>query len=382
VSLTRRVAILGPTPPDRGGIARETGLLAEALARRANVFWYTFSRRYPRWLDPRRFDEDPALVPGDARPILDYRSPLSWKRTAEAIAGGAPEALLLPWWTAFWALPDRAVLRRLARISPKTRRVLLCHNVDDHEGGLFKRFLSLGAFLAADGFLVHATDDRERLARIAPGKPVLVLPHPVVAAPAPPRAEARARLGVDGPLVLFLGLVRPYKGVDLLLDAAPGIVAATGASIAVVGEVFPDAEDLALRAQRSPVRDHILWRDEYVSEERMSLWLSACDIVVLPYRAISGSGIAARAIAAGRPMAAAAVGGLKDVVVPGVTGELFASGNLAGLVEAVRVGLERGAAFYAPGLAEAAERASWPRYADSLLEFLAFLGADRGPAGR
>jgi len=382
VALTRRIAILGPAPPDRGGIARETALLAETLAPRASVFWYTFSRRYPRWLDPRRFDEDSALSSGDAHPILDYRSPRTWRRTADAIAGDAPEALLLSWWTAFWGLPDRAVLRRLAKVSPKTRRVLLCHNVDDHEGGILKRFLALGAFLAADGFVVHATDDRQRLVRLAPGKPVLVQPHPVLAAPAPPRQEARARLGVDGPLVLFLGLVRRYKGVDLLLDASPGIVAATGASIAVVGEVFSDAGDLARRAQMSPVRDHIRWKDEYASEEQMALWLSACDIVVLPYRAISGSGIAARAIAAGRPMVAAAVGGLKDVVVPGVTGELFAPGSFAGLIDAIRVGLERGTAFYAPGLAEAAQRASWSHYADAVLEFLALLGADRGAADR
>lgn len=366
------VAILGPAPPDRGGIARETALLAATLRERGRVSWFTFARRYPRWLDPRRFDVDPGLPASGAEPVLDYRSPLSWKRTAEAIASVAPDALLVPWWTAFWGLPDRAVLRRVAALSPATRRVLICHNVEDHEGGALRRFLALGAFLAADAFVVHASADRDRLARLARGRPALVLPHPAAPSDAPPRGEARRRLGLeaDGPLVLFLGLVRKYKGVDCLLDAAPGIVRSTGASIAVVGEVFEDAQDLARRAAASSVRDRILWKDAYVSEQDMGLWLSACDAVVLPYRAVSGSGIAARALAAGRPIAAAAVGGLAETIEPGVTGELFPAGDAAGLARAVETVIRRGSDAYAPGLARAAARASWPRYADALIEFL------------
>jgi glycosyltransferase involved in cell wall biosynthesis len=376
----RRVAILGPAPPDRGGIARETRLLFEELSRSAEVSWWTFSRRYPRWLDPRRFDRDPGLSPAGAEPVLDYRSPLSWKRTAEAIAALGPDAVLVPWWTAFWGLPLRAVLRRLNRIAPETRRVLLCHNVQDHEGGALRRFLALGAFLSADAFVCHSAEDSDRLRRLAPGRAARVLQHPVVVSEPPARERARERLGVEGPLVLILGLIRKYKGVDLLLDAAPEIVRRTGARIAIVGEVFPDAADTMRRVESSPVRDRILVDDRYVSEPDMDLWLAACDAVVLPYRAISGSGIAARAIAAGRPMAAAAVGGLKDAVVPGVTGELFAPGDSAGLAAAVETILARGIGGYAAGLVRAAEDASWPRYAAELLAFVEQL-ATRGVVG-
>lgn len=379
MSPRQHVALLGPAPPDRGGIARETALLADALSARADVSWFTFSRRYPRWLDPRRFDVDPGLASSGvgATPALDYRSPLSWKRTAASIAAGRPEALIVPWWTAFWGLPVRALLRRLAQTAPSMRRVLLCHNVEDHEGGALRRFLALGAFLAADSFIVHAAADRERLARLAPGRPARLLPHPAHLAPppaGPSRAQARARLGVSGPLVLFLGLIRRYKGVDVLLEAAPRIVERSSATIAVVGEVFPDARDLARRADASPVREKILWKDDYVSEDEMAAWLAACDVVVLPYRAISGSGIAARAFAAGRPVAASRVGGLADAVEPGVSGELFAPGDAEGLARAVETVLARGIDAYGPGLARAAERASWPSYVGALLDFVASPG--------
>jgi glycosyltransferase involved in cell wall biosynthesis len=366
------IAILGPAPPDRGGIAHETARLAAELSRLTSVQYLTFSRDYPRWLDPRRFGGDPRLAAAPAAPAFDYLSPRSWRATAATIAAGGAAGLIVPWWTSFWGLPVRALFRRLARLAPETRRVLLCHNLEDHESGVLKRFLTLGAFSAANAFLVHSEKDRAEISRRFPRQPVAALPLPALD-PGGDRDAARERLGVEGPLALFLGLVRRYKGVETLLEAAPRIVRETGARIAVVGEVFPDAGELSRLCKASPVAERILWKDEYVSEEEMGLWLAACDVVVLPYRKVSGSAIAARAIGARRAIAAAEVGGLKDIVVPGVTGELFAPGDAGGLADAVGRVLARGLAAYAPGLDRAAAETAWPRYAEKILSFIAAL---------
>ncbi len=363
-----RLAILGPALPDRGGIARETSLLARALGAGGPVSYFTFSRPYPRWLDPRRFADFSDAGPSAAVPILDWRSPLSWRRTAAAVAESGSSALIVPWWIAFWGLPDRAVLRRLARLRPGTARVLICHNVDDHEATALHRFLALGAFLSADAFLVHSDEARKRLEVLVPGRPVAVHPLPAAESTAPSRDDARRRLGVglEGPLVLFLGLVRQYKGVDVLLEAAPRISRETGARVAIVGESFPDAADLEKRLAPAAARGEILRRDAYIPEAEMDDWLAACDVLVLPYRKIAGSAIAARALAARRPMAAARVGSLAETVVDGQTGELFESGDAAGLAAAVATILARGAEAYAPGLARAAGLATWESYARAL----------------
>jgi len=361
-----RLAILGPAPPDRGGIARETSLLAHALGAGGPVSYFTFSRPYPRWLDPRRFADFSDAGPSPATPILDWRSPVSWRRTAAAVAESGSTALIVPWWIAFWGLPDRAVLRRLARLRPGTARVLICHNVDDHEATALHRFLALGAFLSADAFFVHSEEARKRLATLVPGRPAVIHPLPAAESAAPSRDDARRRLGVPGPLVLFLGLVRQYKGVDVLLEAAPRISRVTGARVAIVGESFPDAADLEKRLSAAAARGEILRRDAYVPEAEMDDWLAACDVLVLPYRKIAGSAIAARALAARRPMAASRVGSLVETVVPGETGELFESGDAAGLAAAVETILARGAERYAPGLARAAGLATWDSYARAL----------------
>ena len=373
------IAILGPAPPDRGGIAHETSRLAAELSRLVPVEYFTFSRPYPRWLDPRRFGTDPLLPPASAAAVFDYLSPLSWSRTAGRIAAGEPEGVIVPWWTSFWALPVRALLRRLAVVSPRARRVLLCHNLEDHESGAFRRFLTAGALSAADAFVVHSAEDREELGRRFRERPAAVIPLP-----APPpgveREAARRRLGLEGRVVLFLGLVRRYKGVETLIDAAPRIVRASGARIVVAGEVFPDARPLSRLRESSPVAGSILWLDRYLSEEEMGTWLAACDCVVLPYREISGSAIAARAIGALRPIAASAVGGLKETVVAGVTGELFAAGDADGLARAVLRIFDRGPDAYRPGLERAARETAWPRYAERILDFIESLPRPRFPS--
>ena len=371
------IAILGPAPPDRGGIAHETRHLAEEISRLTSVDYLTYSRPYPRWLDPRRFSRDIRLGQAPATPVFDYLSPLSWRRAAERIAQRESRAVIVAWWTSFWGLPVRALFRHLARRRPQTRRVLLCHNLEDHESGAFRRFLTLGVFSAADAFVVHSSENRDELSRRFPRRPVAAIPLPAFD-PGQDRVDARRRLGVDGPLALFLGLVRRYKGVETLLEAAPRIARESGARIAVVGEVFPDASNLVRLREASPVAGSILWKDQYVSEEEMGMWLAACDVVVLPYREISGSAIAARAIGARRPVAASAVGGLKDIVEPGVTGELFAPGDAGGLADAVARILARGPSAYAPGLDRAARETSWPRYAGRILEFISGI-ASREP---
>jgi glycosyltransferase involved in cell wall biosynthesis len=366
------LAILGPAPPDRGGIAHETSLLARELARRIPVDYVTFSRPYPGWLDPRRYAEDPALPVSPALPLLDYRSPRSWRRAARHVASRNPSALVVPWWTAFWGFPVAGVFRELARRAPEVSRVLLCHNVEDHEDAAWKRFASRPAFASANAYVVHWREGALRISSDFPGRRVAVLPLPVPAGVPVEREEARRRLGLEsgGPLLLFIGLIRPYKGVDVLLAAAPRIVAETGARIAIVGEVFRSARGLAGMRDASPVRERILWQDRYVPEEEMALWLAAADAVVLPYTRISASAIAARAVGARRPIVASAVGGLREAVVPGITGELFSPGDPEALAAAVHTVVSRGAGAYAIGLEEAARRASWENYAEGLLQFV------------
>ncbi len=373
-----KVALVGPAPPDRGGIAQQTALLARALGPHL-AGHYSYSRRYPRWLDPRRFDFSAAdgAVPAAAAdlPLLDYASPASWRRTARALAQAGSGALVVAWWTSFWAIPVRALIREVRRIGRSIPPVLLSPNVVEHESAWWKRWLSRGAFDAADGFLVHSGEDRRRLSRLAPGRPSLLFPHPVEPRPRPDRRACREKLGVRRPLALFLGLVRRYKGADLLLDAATRICRENDAEIAIVGEVFPDARFVAELAEHSSAGERLRLIDRYVTESEMDEWLAACDVVVCPYRAVSGSGIAARAAAAGRPIVASDLEGFRPFVTP-ETGLLVPPGDSTALAGAVGEVLRRGVEAFEPGLARVAAEYSWEKYAAALLAFCGSLAPE------
>ena len=363
------VALLGPGPPDRGGIAQQTMLLADALGPRL-AGYFTHSRGYPRLINPRRFDAAPELMEAAERvtPALDWANPASWGATGRKIVETGASALIAPWWTAFWAPSLRGVFRATKRIHSRFHNVVLCHHVFDHESAAWKKWLTWQAFASADAVIAQSDADRDTIAARFPAMPIRVLPHPVESRPLADREASRKKLGIEKPLVLFLGLIRPYKGLDVLFDAAPGIVAETDAEIAVVGEIFPDSRDEMRRLMARPVAAKIRLLDRYVTEAEMDEWLAACDVVVCPYRKNSGSGIAARAIAARRPVVASDQSGFRPFVTP-ATGALVPEDDAALLSEAVIAVLRRGVSGYAAGLAEVASAHGWGAYADDVVRF-------------
>jgi glycosyltransferase involved in cell wall biosynthesis len=362
-----RVSILGPAPPDRGGIAHQTRLLAEAFGECLGKY-FSYSRPYPRFLNPRRFDDLPEGGEAVATRILDWALPGSWRRAGRA-AVESGDALLAPWWTAFWAVPLAAAFREARRRDPRFRCVLLCHHVFDHESAAWKRSLAWTAFASADAVIAQSEADRETIVARFPRLQIRVLPHPIEARAPAHRSAARRRLGVERPLVLFLGLVRPYKGLDVLREAAPRIRQRTGATVAVVGEVFADSQEEMRRWRRVADPEAIRFVDRYVSEREMDEWLAACDVVVCPYRKNSGSGIAARAIAARRPIVASRLSGFLPFVSE-ETGALVSEGDPERLAEAVIRVLEKGADSFTAALDDVADRHAWPAYARAALEFI------------
>jgi glycosyltransferase involved in cell wall biosynthesis len=356
-----QLALLGPGPPDRGGIAQQTMLLADALGPRL-AGYFTYSRGYPKLVNPRRFDVAPELMEAAKRvtPALDWARPTSWRETGRQIVGTGAAAMIAPWWTAFWGPSLRGVFGATRRIEPRFHNVILCHHVFDHESAAWKKWLTWRAFAAADAVIAQSDADRDTIAARFSRMPIRVLPHPVEDRPLADRDSARRKLGIDPerPLVLFLGLIRPYKGLDVLFAAAPKIVEEMGAAIAVVGEVFPDSRDEMARLMRLPIASEIRLVDRYVTESEMDEWLAACDVVVCPYRKNSGSGIAARAISARRPVVASDQSGFRPFVGP-KTGALVPEDD-------------------PESLAEVAAAHSWAAYADEVERFTREITASSG----
>jgi glycosyltransferase involved in cell wall biosynthesis len=194
---------------------------------------------------------------------------------------------------------DHLAVRAISRRVPV---VITAHDPQPLEGG--ERALERQArrWRSADAVIIHGEAQRGLVERCAPGVPVHVVPVDLaLGGPAVSRDEGRRRLGLDGsPTALLLGLLRPYKGIDLLADAWPSVTARVrGARLLLVGDPYTSAElDRLVRSAGVELRGG------FVPEEDFNHWAAAADVLVLPYHHGSHSGVLHRAMAVGTPVLA------------------------------------------------------------------------------
>jgi len=362
-----RLAIVGPAPPWRGGIALHTAEMASAArALGHEVLVVSFRRLYPGWLFPGTSQLEPGAAPPsaddrDARPLLDSLDPLSWRRAGAAILDFEPDLVVFQRWHPFF----QAAFATVARIARRSGALVawMVHNAEPHEGAPFPRALATLGMQSGDSFLVHAASEADRLAAIGVTVPATVLRHPVPKRVVVRRERAEARRGLSVPeeetLFLFFGYVRPYKGVDLLLDALSRLEAAGPPWRAIVaGEWYVDRASADARVARPPLAGRVHIVDRYVPDDEAAALFAACDVVVLPYRDATQSGVVPLAWAHGRPVVTTAVGGLPDAVEDGATGLLVAPGDPAALAEALER-IRRGFPFDPVRISDAVARADW-----------------------
>ena len=248
--------------------------------------------------------------------------------------------------------------------------VLTAHDVLPREARPGQQAGQRRLYARVDAVVVHSEHGRARLVDEVgvPAEKVTVIPHGVLA-PAgddglPPELE-----GVEGPVALFFGLLRPYKGLDVLLDAWRGI---GGAELWVVG--MPRMDTRALHAA-APA--NVRFVERFVPDAQVAPLFRRADLAVLPYREIDQSGVLFTALGAGTPLVLSAVGGFPEVAAAGAA-ELVPPGDAA----ALRATLQRLLADpparerLAAGARRAAdERYGWDAIARRHLELYARLGA-------
>jgi glycosyltransferase involved in cell wall biosynthesis len=375
-----KVAVLGPTYPHRGGIAHYTTLLARALAARSDVAslrLVSFRRLYPGFLFPgtTQFDASGEALRPPVEPdaMIDSMNPFSWRAAGKRAASGAPYVLIVPWWHPVFG-PSLGAAARAARPAGAAgpKRLFLCHNVEPHEATPIDRALSGYGLGAADGFLVHARAEEERLRSRAGARPIRVHPHPtydVFSRTPPDREAARAAVGARGRTILFFGYVRPYKGLADLLEALRLARPDAWDTLLVVGEFYEPRDRYAAALADPALRGKVVLVDRYVANEEVASYFAAADVVALPYRSATGSGIAQIAYGAGVPVIATRAGGLEEVVEEGRTGLLVPTQDPPALARAVERFFDQ--ALSAPlrgGVARARARFGWDALVDALFE--------------
>jgi glycosyltransferase involved in cell wall biosynthesis len=340
-----RFVLIGPVYPYRGGIAHYTTMLCRALhERKHDVLLVSFKRQYPLWLFPGQSDRDPSEKPlevKDAQYWIDSLNPLTWLTTFWRIRRYQPGAIILQWWTTFWA-PAWSILGILNRIFLRRPLVVICHNVLPHETRWWDLWLARLVLRLGTRFIVQSPEERDRLAALIPGAKVAVVPHPVYdmfADERIPKEEARRRLmlPLDAPILLFFGIVREYKGLRDVLAALPEVQMRLKKVILVVaGEFWEDKRPYLRMIERSGIGDSVIIEDRYIPNEEVAIYFSAADALLAPYRRATGSGVVQMARGLGVPVITTDVCGAgSKAIVDGKTGFMVPPGDPKSLTDAV-----------------------------------------------
>jgi glycosyltransferase involved in cell wall biosynthesis len=334
-------SVVGPTYPYRGGIAHHTTLLVRHLRERHQVKFYSFQSQYPRWLFPGRTDRDPSKVPlqETCEYLLSPLDPISWLRTAARVRADRPDALIMPWWVPFWA-PAWAAVARLSRVRRSKAVIFVCHNVLPHERRWWDRPLARAALASGTGFIVHSQQDERDLKALLPKARVCVAPLPTYRVPgnttmSPPSAREAMGIPADQRTLLFFGFVRPYKGLDILLDALPIIRQQVPVHLLIVGEMWNDRERYVDQIEHLGMTPHVTVVDRYVANEELEGFFVAADVVVLPYRSATQSAVVQLAFGFGKPVITTNVGGLAEAVTDGVNGLMVQPGDSTALARSI-----------------------------------------------
>ena len=334
-----RIAIVGPVYPYRAGIAYCTTRLAQELG--ADVI--SFKRQYPKRFYPGGDDIDPTLPHAKADFILDILDPLTWLRARRKLR--QYDAVIFVWWIWVWAIPYRLMMSR--------RAILQCHNIGEKEPAAWKRFLANLVFRRADVLVVHAKTEAEEAKRRTRAEVVeAFLPVHELGRDIPSREEARRRLGLTGNVALFFGHIRPFKGLDIALEAWRKLK--SNATLLVAGEPWWNAT-----YEKQP---NVRFDLRFIPDSEISNYFAAADVVLAPYRSEAQSGVALTAFHFARPVIATAVGGLPEII-DGRNGMLVPPEDpeaLAGAVDEFFTARDRGSMERAA--AESARRYSWQEY--------------------
>ena len=323
-----KIVVVGPSHPYRGGIAAFTDRLAnEFVAEGDDVHLYTFTLQYPSILFPGKTQYSDALAPKNIRIFRRINSinPISWVKTAKEIKAKNPDIVIFAYWMSFFA-PCYAKMAKIISKNKNTRCIGLVHNMMPHEKSILDRVFSPCFVKKMDAFVALSKSVLEDVSKLdKKSKPKCFSPHPLYDHYGDKEDKSLAinSLYLDDKYnyLLFFGLIREYKGLDLLLKAmADERIDNYPIKLIVAGEFYEKKEPYLQMIDNYKINDKVVICDRYIPDEEVKNFFNLADMVVQPYKSATQSGVTQVAYHFEKPMLVTDVGGLREIVPDGKVG--------------------------------------------------------------
>ena len=322
-----KIVVLGTAWPYRGGIALFNERLAREFQKENDeVITYTFTLQYPSFLFPGKtqYSEEPAPQGMNIVRKVNSVNPFNWIKVGRELKKMAPDLIVIGFWLPFMA-PCLGTIARIARKNGKTKVVSVVHNIVPHEHRIGDKMFATYFCNSVDGFVAMSDSVLNDLTLFDSVKPRVFCRHPLYDnfGEAVERNSALQELGLDSKnrYMLFFGLIRDYKGLDIMLKAyADSRLRQMGVKLIVAGEFYNNAEKYFELEKELGLEGEVIWHREFVPDSKVRYYFGAADIIVQPYKSATQSGVTQIAYHFEKPMIVTNVGGLAEIVPNGKAG--------------------------------------------------------------
>jgi len=328
-----KIVIVGTSYPYRGGIAAFSDRLAKEFVKEdVDIEIVTFKLQYPSFLFPGKTQYSDAAAPENISISQRINSicPTNWLKVGREIRKKNPDVVIFTYWMSFFA-PCFGTIARVIKKKCNAKCIGLIHNMMPHEKSILDKMFPSYFVKAMDGFVALSKSVLADIESIdKDGKTKVFTPHPLYDhfGIIEDKTIAIKKLGLDKNChyMLFFGLVRAYKGLDLLIDAfADERFRKINVKLIVAGEFYNDEKPYLEQIERLGLKDCIMINNRYISDSDVKDYFNAADIIVQPYKSATQSGVTQIGYHFEKPMLVTNVGGLKEIIPDGKVGYVVES---------------------------------------------------------
>jgi len=317
-----KVFIIGPGFPLRGGPAQ----FNENLCREFNKMGHdaqiiSYSLQYPNFLFPGSSQfETSGSAPSDIKihTLINTVNPFNWFSVARFIKREKPDFIIFRYWLPFFG-PSLGTIGRLVRKGTNIKVLALTDNIIPHEKRAGDKPFTKYFVKACHGFITMSKAVFNDISVFTPTDKKVYSPHPMYETygVGVSKEEARKKLNLNpnDKIILFFGLIRKYKGLDILLEAmADDKIKNSGVKLLVAGEFYEDKQPYLDLIEKHGLKDKVIFHSQFIPNEEVRYYFCASDLVAQTYRNATNSGVTMVGYYYEKPMLVTDVGGLSELV--------------------------------------------------------------------
>jgi len=317
----KKIIILGTAHPFRGGLASYNERLALQFQNEGHtVEIITFTTQYPNFLFPGKtqYSEEPAPTNIKITRLLSSVNPFNWLKVGNYIKNQKPDILIFKYWLPFMGPSFGTVARRVKK-NKYTKIITILDNVIPHEHRIGDKQFTNYFLKPIDAFISMSKSVEADLATFDKTKPRDFNPHPLFDnfGDAIDKLKAKELLGLNADFnyILFFGIIRDYKGLDLLLDAfAKMDYKSKNLKLLVAGEYYSNEEKYQTQIKSLGLEADVIVVNQFIKDSEVGRYFCAADMIAQPYKNATQSGVTQIAYHFETPILVTNVGGLPEMV--------------------------------------------------------------------